>query len=394
MKKLTLLFFAMMPILTLGQINFESGYFISNNNVKTDCLIKNWDWRNNPKSFEFILKENDPVNTKTINEVKEFTILNNSKYVRFEVKIDRSSEQLTELSDQKDPSWNLETVFLKVLVEGEINLYMFQDSAIKRFFVSSGDHKNVEQLIFKEYILINDTKINKNNQYKQQLYMLMKEADFTNKDFENLKYKEEQLVDLFVKYNKIKNPDFNRSEVTKNKGSFNLKAILGSNFNSFNAQNSLSNATIDLDQKAVFKFGVELEFKLPYNKNKWAFFIDPNFQSYKAEQQIGSRVDKLEYSSIEIPVGLRHYFFLNESGESKLFANLGFAYAFPVNSSLQRFTGPLDISSAGNFFIGGGYTYSRYSIEFRYSFKREILNYSYWASEYKSYGVSLGYKFL
>ena len=41
-----------------AQISFEKGYFINNANQKTNCLIKNQDWKDNPTEFEYKLDEN------------------------------------------------------------------------------------------------------------------------------------------------------------------------------------------------------------------------------------------------------------------------------------------------------------------------------------------------
>lgn len=40
-----------------AQINFEKGYFISNDNEKIECLIKSIDWKNNPTEFKYKLNE-------------------------------------------------------------------------------------------------------------------------------------------------------------------------------------------------------------------------------------------------------------------------------------------------------------------------------------------------
>lgn len=51
MKKLIIVFLIFLPILSFSQINFESGYIIRNNNIKTECLIRNVAWKNNPTNI-------------------------------------------------------------------------------------------------------------------------------------------------------------------------------------------------------------------------------------------------------------------------------------------------------------------------------------------------------
>ena len=150
MKKIILLFiFISSPI--FSQINFETGYFIKNNNVKTDCLIRNIGWQKNPTEIEYKLNENDKSQKATISEIKEFNVGDSYKYKRFTINIDRSSSDINNLSREKNPVWKEETLLLKILVEGEINLYQYEDINFVRYFISSGNHETAEQLVYKEY---------------------------------------------------------------------------------------------------------------------------------------------------------------------------------------------------------------------------------------------------
>jgi hypothetical protein len=121
-----------------AQTDYLKGYFIDNNNQKTDCLIKNIDWKNNPIEFDYKLNENDSSILKTIEEVKEFVINDNSKYLRATVDIDTSSDNIQNYTTEKDPVFINKTIFLKVLVEGSNNLYVYNNGDIPmRFFYSN-----------------------------------------------------------------------------------------------------------------------------------------------------------------------------------------------------------------------------------------------------------------
>ena len=50
---LVALIFLLIAKCSFGQIRYENGYYIDNNNRRTECLIKNVDWGNNPKGFIF-----------------------------------------------------------------------------------------------------------------------------------------------------------------------------------------------------------------------------------------------------------------------------------------------------------------------------------------------------
>ncbi|NOJ76422.1 hypothetical protein [Empedobacter stercoris] len=134
MKLLKTIFIFLFTISIHAQIRFEQGYIIDNNNQRQDVLIKNIDWLNNPKSIEYKNDETSKIEIATINQIKEFGINNRSKYVKADVKIDRSSEELSNISNIQEPEFKEETLFLKVLIEGEASLYDYVDYNLKRFF--------------------------------------------------------------------------------------------------------------------------------------------------------------------------------------------------------------------------------------------------------------------
>ncbi len=111
-------------------------------------MIKNNDWKNNPETFEYKLFENnEPVNAD-VNSVKEFGIYSISKYIRSKVKIDKSKENLDDLSYDKEPLYVEEVLFLKVLVEGKSNLYYYVNGNLQRYFYNK-DNSTIEQLVYK-----------------------------------------------------------------------------------------------------------------------------------------------------------------------------------------------------------------------------------------------------
>ncbi|MEX0314438.1 MAG: tRNA modification GTPase, partial [Allomuricauda sp.] len=135
-----------------AQISYEKGYFIENNGKKVECFIENVDWKNNPTEFKYKLSESSESIKVGITKVKEFSVQNYSKYIRANVKIDRSSSNINQLSSTRNPVFKEETLFLKILVEGTSNLYYYEDGNLIRYFYSKDGHHNLEQLIFKYYL--------------------------------------------------------------------------------------------------------------------------------------------------------------------------------------------------------------------------------------------------
>ena len=52
-KQLLILLIFISTFNSYAQTSFEKGYFINNEGQKTDCLIKNIDWKDNPTEIKF-----------------------------------------------------------------------------------------------------------------------------------------------------------------------------------------------------------------------------------------------------------------------------------------------------------------------------------------------------
>lgn len=406
MKKLiVLLVMAITSLASYGQINFEKGYYITNTDEKIDGFIKNMDWDNNPTEFEFKATASSVVVLETIKTVKEFGVYNFSKFVRTTVNMDRSSDNLERMTTDKQPVFNEEELFLKVVVQGKATLYEFAANNLRRYFFSDEDAKT-EQLIYKRYRSDSKT-ISKNNSYKQQLFNSLKCATINMNRINNVDYARNDLSKVFVEYNQCNNPNaavVNFAEKQK-RDFFHLTIRPGFNNSSLSVSNPLVYYKgAEFDTKWSFRLGIEAEFILPFNKDKWSLFFEPTYQSYQAERKImasnpaANLTGEADYSSIEVPLGIRHYFFLND--DSKIFVNAAVVLDFSSNSTVifTRDSGTiqdnLDASKTkNNYAIGLGYKFkNRYSLEFRYLTSREILGkYVFWSSDYKTVSVILGY---
>ena len=135
-------------VAVFGQVKFEEGYFISTEGQRTACQIRNVDWRNNPKSFEYRLGADGESKEVSIDQVVEFGVTNGSTFKRFAVKIDRSTSDLTRMTYNRNPEFVDETLFLRVLIEGKGSLYEYSEDKFLRYFYTV-DQSLIQQLVFK-----------------------------------------------------------------------------------------------------------------------------------------------------------------------------------------------------------------------------------------------------
>ena len=378
---------------SFSQIIFEKGYYIDNSNKKTECLIKNYDWKNNPTQLEYKLSELSESKIATIDSVKEFGIGNSLKHVRQTVNIERSSSAPQFLDNVSQPLFKEETLFLKILIEGEANLYLYEDGNLRRYFFKKKG-ADIEQLVFKKY-LVEGGKIGVNEMFKQQLLVGLDGKCISVNDVNRIRYLKKDLIKLFEMYYQCNELDFVRYERKQDKELlFNLSLRPGVNYSSLSISNPLSRAwETDFGNKINFRIGMEAEFIMPFNKNKWAVIVEPTYQYFNTEAlNVSGRPVKSNYKSIELPLGVRHYFFLEKG--SKLFLNGSLVLDFAGKSEfVSANSSTLEIKTSYNFALGLGYKYNnRYGVELRYLTNRDMFyNYLFMRNDYQTFSVIFGY---
>lgn len=405
-----------------AQTNFEKGYYINLDGTKSEGFIKNSDWKNTPNSIEFKSNLEDNASEVSTSKISEFEIEKKLKYKRFNVDIEKSSVKSGQLSNNsKKPHFKKENVFLKVLIEGKASLYYFYENGIEKFFYST-DKKNLEQLVFLAYladeedynsnkkeglddIILNST-ILYNRIYRKQLNQYVN-CNNSRDDISKLGYSKSTFENFFEKYNECEKAVFKKFEAG-NKSTFKLKASLINNFNSANLiKYGSSDYSANFGTSYGLGFGFEAELILPFNNNKWSIIIEPSYNSYKKTEKLYAQFSpsldeqevELKYNYIQIPIGLRHYFYLNNN--SSIFINglynvkinngdNGVKYSFSTAANMDVF------STLNNFAFGIGFNYKKYSIESRIFSNTQILNP---ASEdnkadYKNISLNLRYQLL
>jgi hypothetical protein len=382
------LILTLVTVNSFGQITFEKGYFIDNQNQRVECLIKNNDWKDNPDKFEYKITENDNSVKGDMSTAKEFGIAGFSRYVRADVKFDDSPMGNSDLSKQREPEWSQKQLFLKVLVEGKATLYYYEGNALTRFFYSVPDSA-IKQLIYKEFNVTND-QVAENLKFREQLWKEVRCAGTGTNTIEQLNYRKTDLEKYFNSYNKCSG---NTSVVYGKKekeDSFHLRITPGISFASMSISDlSGSDEVIDFGKKVSFSFGLDAEVILPFNKNKWGLIINPTYQYFNSSISYHNSTISADYKSVDFPVGLRYYVFLNQN--IKLFANAEFILMSSISFDSKIYG--MNVKTRNSYAFGGGVANKRLSAEIRFYTDRELL-YDYISvnTDYTRLSVIFGYK--
>lgn len=350
---------------SIAQIHFEKGYYIDNNGIKHHGLIKNVEWKNNPDQFEF--KQNDlSLSEKLhIQEVSEFSV-KNLLYKRFSLPLDRSSSVLGKLDAEKNPVFKIETFFLLLLVEGEQNLYSYNDNTLSRYFFGTND-QDIEQLVYKKYMR-NQSEIGTNNLYQQQIASAFKCQSISQNRIQKTPYKKNELIALFKEYNLCIDPNITFSK-KENTGSFQLSLKTGLILNEFKISSEKDyyqqDDFLNFGNSIGFRIGLEAEYTMPFNKNKWAVIFEPTFQYFSdSGYDYYKEPANINYLALDIPLGLRHYFFLKNN--NKLFINASLVLILPLSTEVE-------ISNSNNFLFDNSLNYSfGFGYKFLKNFSAEL----------------------
>ena len=405
MKRLLLCFLTITcwSVISRAQVKFENGHYINNLNQRIEGLIRNNAARNNPTNLWFKPSESNKEIKLSIEKVKEFEIYNNTKFIRVTVDLDQSSQSVNTLDNSWQPIFEKKTVFVKSLVEGQASLYSFINGNRELFFLST-DSSRIEQLVYKRY-LKGRNNFGENNTFRKQLLDKLKCPDFTFKKMQQVVYSNSSLEKIIKKYNTCVGQEFLTFEKKQGKTKFNLSLRPRMNYSSTTTPNPVfTSANLSMDKKLGFGIGLETELVLPINKNKWSIIAEVVYQKFNSQNSFntnnvsGGIVNtNLDYSSIEVPFGFRHYLFLNQ--KSKLFINTAYIFDFTLNNELEftREDGSIirssSFSTLGSLSAGVGFKYlNKFSLELRnLTISNRAINYS--NSEFNSFSIIFGYTF-
>lgn len=388
----------------IAQISYESGYIIDHVGQKTICLIKNVDWKNTPSEISYKLSDEASVIKAGVDEIKEFGIGKDLKYISASVQMDYSKDKINRLSDKREVDLVQEVLFLKSIVEGKAHLYTYTYDDIERYFYSIDDGKP-SFLIYKKY-KSGEYRIRTNDQYKLQLWDNLKCDKISLEQINAIDYKQKELSKLFKKYNACHNVTGTAYDQERVSDIFNFTIKPGVNYSNFlTPQPFALSEVLDLAYSTSLRIGLEVEYIFPFNKRKWTLFTEPAYYSYQNSgvylqtlpndiviREIGLN---LKVKAIELPIGLRYHLFTGQ--ESRIFTNAMFYFDIPIQNEIVASTGRVfNFSSRNNFGLGMGlgYRWERYSVEARYKRNVELSGTPpYWGYGKNTVSIILGYTF-
>ncbi|PQB04359.1 outer membrane beta-barrel protein [Aureitalea marina] len=366
----------------MAQNEFVPGSYTLHSGKKVEGLIKNQPLKPWDVSFEF--KEKDgPTVSVSAESVQEVTIEDNSIYLRRRIRYDQSIDRLNNLNFSSQPDWSFRTGFIKLVVDGQADLFVLQDDGGDRFYFRRGD-ASIQPLVYKRYL--KDQDIAYNRQFRGQLATQFADClSLSPSDFESLLYQESSLIGIFKKFNNCISEDAVLVlDKEKRKPKITLRLKAGVNFSDYEVENDLSeNFGGDFGSKTSFRGEAEGEIMLSGEKSHWALFlglgyypgIDKTIQQPTGSINTPIQDVTLKYlTSFEIPVGARYYFPITD--KVRLSLQAGFLYTYVKELSITYSATNIDLKEPsfgiGKPLIGFGIHVDRFFVESRFDFEGDV----------------------
>jgi hypothetical protein len=212
-KALLLIIF--LPLFSLAQSNYKPGYVVT---LKGDTLhgfIDYQGWDSNPEAISFKPAINERKPQKfTVSNIDFFSVDGMASYKKYTCSVSMDVINIAHLGINRDTSFQIETIFLKILQKGKnVALYEYTDGLKTRFYIGEAPDYTPIELVFRLYenVEANGTTVNENT-YLKQLFALANKYSVLDDDLtrtlQSANYAEPDLLEIVSKINNISRSEY------------------------------------------------------------------------------------------------------------------------------------------------------------------------------------------
>ncbi|MCX2741629.1 hypothetical protein [Pontibacter anaerobius] len=344
---LPLIILLFLCVSAFGQAKFEKGYYITVEGDSIQGYIKNEDWNRNPENIEFkSSSENNSSQMLPLKQVQRFGFEDGDKYETFAVDVDVSPTNLNELVTNASPTIVRDTVMLRVLVKGTLNLFGYTDKSSKTHFYVSKGGEEPRELLYQRVKRNNNDKVGylTLDLYKGLLSYYLSDCESVQSRVQKVEFKQSQLAALVAAYNACVNPGAVATEPEKEIGKLKLGVIGGFtalNYSFKSGSSSFNNlVNSDFNGQGVTA-GLAVNYTLPRAHGKWAIANELMLKPYVAKGHYESSTETSDTEFKLLYLGLNsmvRYAFT--TGAFRPFVSVGLANNLMLsdNSRQQRET--------------------------------------------------------
>ncbi|MEN7546493.1 porin family protein [Rapidithrix thailandica] len=291
----------------LAQKQLEQGvlYTMDGDSINGQIDYKNWD--QNPEKFTF--QASNGVKTQyDLNTAKGFKVTRSDGfpeiYERAIVEVESSPYRFP-LASSAQLEFKLDTVFLRVLSRGKLDLYYLKDKIGKEHFYihKEGETEGIIELVLKNYYIIDPIdkrrKVAAFTKYRNQLTALTIDSKKSlASSINRLPYKIEPITKLVEKYNHSDDAEVPKT-YTFQKQKLKTQIWLNAGFTStklnFEGRSSNKIEKADFGQAYSWVAGIGLNVFIPRTKQRISFYPELLIRSYSIEGNYTNTINEAAY---------------------------------------------------------------------------------------------------
>ncbi len=325
---------------SLGQTNYKTGKIISLNGDTLYGFIDDQNKLTNPGVVTFKENNKDIAYHFKPSDIIASIIDSGDFYLSAIIEIDMNYGQNINMkeSHSKDSLLKKDTVFIRVLLQSKMSLFLYNDENNKNHYYYSDSINIYNELTFKKVPVDIDGKIylKENTRYKNQLNYLMQDCQEAISKIKSTEYKENSLVELFRIYNNCisGNHIIYESLLIPNQNNYYLLVGLNRDQLVFKGFSSLGleNSNFSKSYNPLIGFGINIPFKR--GRAKYSMF------SELAWKKFDTRADYYSFIYYENNIHLQ-FSYLKLSSAFKYqfqnFSNKPYLFAGPILNYLIHF---------------------------------------------------------
>jgi hypothetical protein len=210
-----------LPASSYAQSNYQQGYVVT---LKDDTLqgyIDNKDWDSNPTAINFKTAITDRNPQKfTVKNISFFSV-GGLSFEKYTGPISTDITNINKLSEGRDTSFRIDTVFLQILQKGKnVAFYSYSDDIRTRFYIGEKPDYIPVELVYRIYYDNNGASgsrtVNENT-YLKQLFAMANKYRVLDDDLERViqkaNYLKDDLMSIVSRINDISKSEYEKSYV-------------------------------------------------------------------------------------------------------------------------------------------------------------------------------------
>jgi hypothetical protein len=226
-----------------GQSKFQRGYYVTFAGDSVQCYIKNDDWIRNPGFIEVKSSMESAASEKlSKNKVQRFGFEGGDLYETYVVEVDTSPLEIDKLQIGATPTSIRDTVMLRALVKGPLNLYVYTDQTAKVHFYAGRRGEEPVELGYRKAKVVQKGQLGviTHELYKDQLKVYMEGCEQVKNRINKTEFKQTYLRELVLTYNACVAPEEAGFKAEKEKGRFMVGVSGGFTAMGYNFEDDLS----------------------------------------------------------------------------------------------------------------------------------------------------------